>query len=192
MNDVNGFAEKLVGNWQNFGSFWWSDRPEDAEKWTIVYTQNRDSDILTRANHISIESRLEQFFEADSPNILREYHSHWGCGWIEGYAIRVYDDSGEITPEFMEWVDIRDAIEDYPILDEELYSNMQYEESLESLRSEYGRYTKENAPDGWENNLHEKLQDDHNDCFEDQYPETDRDTILEVMREMGILDEESV
>jgi len=45
-------AENAAGNWQRFDSFvWFRDREvEDADKWSIIYTHNRDSGLLDQSN----------------------------------------------------------------------------------------------------------------------------------------------
>jgi len=39
-----------AGNWAEFDSFAWFECPENPGDYCIVYTSNRDSDILDRAN----------------------------------------------------------------------------------------------------------------------------------------------
>lgn len=128
-------AAKLVGNWQSFDSFIWpgQDRIADAQLWCIVYTQNRDSSALTRANAIAIDKLMERFLQRDNPFICPENHSHWACGWIEGYAIQVCKKkTGSkligLTAPFKRWIDIQASIQDYPILDEDLYTDLCIEE----------------------------------------------------------------
>lgn len=72
-------------------------------------------------------------------DVRSESHNHWAVGYVDGYAIRVYkplpigatgagDDERIITPAFMKWCELQDKLEDYPILDEELYDAEQQEE----------------------------------------------------------------
>lgn len=128
---IDQYAKELVGNWKKFGSFGWHDKPEDCELWCIIYTHNRDSEVLDRANH---KSMLEAFDEFDEETIREERHGHWACGWTEGFAIKVYTDQSkaETTKAFKEYVNLALSLADYPILDEELYSRLECEENLEN------------------------------------------------------------
>jgi hypothetical protein len=139
--DYDKLAEQAAGNWAEFDSFAWFEMPENPGDYAIVYTSNRDSDILDRANAKAIEAELSQFVE--SGDVIAQRHSHWACGYVDGYAIRVYDDEGSITDAFRCWADIRARLDDYPILDESLYSEMELEAQNESwevwARAEYIR-----------------------------------------------------
>lgn len=127
-------AAQARGNWLKFDSFAWHDRPDNAEEWAIVYTHNRDSDLVAQSNASVIEKALALFLESDEPDVVSEHHGHWACGWIDGYAIRVYR-NGEITPAFHAYYDLVASLEDYPVLDEEDLSRRESEASRESWDS---------------------------------------------------------
>ena len=128
--DYDSLAKQYAGNWQRFKCFAWFGKPENAEQFCIVYTSNRDSDILERANAHAIESELSQYVE--SGDVRPESHSHWAVGYVDGYAIRVHDDDGNVTDAFRCWCDLMARIDDYPILDESLYSELELEAQGES------------------------------------------------------------
>lgn len=93
---------------------------------------------------------LEPFTDGDDPNAVAERHHHWACGWIDGFAIRVFRD-GQITEAFKAYHDTAERLADYPVLDEEDYSRREYDATLEniadaarSLKHEY------DLPEGWE------------------------------------------
>ncbi len=133
--DLETGAREARGNWQKFDSFGWHDRPEDGEEWAIVYTHNRDSDLLDQSNADAIDKALAPFTEGDSPDVRAEHHGHWACGWIDGYAIRVYR-NGQITEAFRAYHELAARLADYPVLDEEDHSRREYEATLENLRNE--------------------------------------------------------
>jgi hypothetical protein len=128
--DYESLAAELVGNWAKFSCFAWFERPDNADQFCIVYTSNRDSDILDRANAQAIDAELSQFVEMG--DVVSQRHSHWAVGHVDGYAIRVYDDEGSITDAFRCWCDIAQRLDDYPILDESLYSELELEAQNES------------------------------------------------------------
>lgn len=141
MNHHEALATSAAGNWRRFDSFAWHARHdlEDADKWCIVYTSNRDSRLLDESNAAAIAKILAPYLEADEPDIVAERHSHWAVGYVDGYAIRVYDASGNVTPAFRAWCDIVASLDDYPLLDEEDYSRREYEATLENIESELRR-----------------------------------------------------
>src|SRR3970282_1493958 len=105
-----------MGNWRKFESFGWHDRPEDAERWAIVYTHNRDSGMMALRNASVYGAALRASeFENDGQ---REHHGHWACGWVGGYAIRVRDDMLQLTPAWLKYCELHIAEAEYPLLDE--------------------------------------------------------------------------
>jgi len=153
--DLDGLietAKKAAGNWRKFESFGWSRAVEleDPEDWTIVYTHHRDSRLLGQSNAAAIEDALRPFLEEDDPDIIEEHHGHWACGWIDGFAIRVFRD-GDITRAFQTYLEIVDRLDDYPVLDEEDYCRREYEATLENLDCAVSgiRHGYE-LPEGWQ------------------------------------------
>ena len=144
-------AKEAAGNWRKFESFGWSrvGQLDDPESWTMVYTHHRDSRLLDQSNAAAIEDALSPFLEADDPDIIEEHHGHWACGWIDGFAIRVFR-NGEVTQAFRTYAEIVDRLDNYPVLDEEDYSRREYEATLDNfdcaisgIRDEY------ELPDDW-------------------------------------------
>lgn len=94
------------------------------------FSQNRDSDALERANFDAAMKLIEAAASKDgipgdeigeaTVQVVRE--SHWACGWVEWIAIHESDEAALKCAD-----EIRDQFEDYPVVDEELYS--QYEET---------------------------------------------------------------
>jgi hypothetical protein len=128
---IQQFAAEYAGNWKRFPSFCWSAQPEDPDNWTIVYTSNRDSRLLEQSNAQAIDKRLQSFIATGQ--VRQEHHKHWACGYLDGYAIQVYD-GDQITEALLEWHCIKTALEHYPVLDEMDYGNREYEASLEGIK----------------------------------------------------------
>jgi hypothetical protein len=129
--DAQALADKLVGNWQSFQDFSWGHSgDEDSQNWAVVYTSNRDSDIMTRSNAKAIEKIMSKFPE---DQVRPESHGHWAVGNVDGYAIRVYEPDGSLTPAFLAWADIQQQLDEYPILDETGLGEMESEELMSNL-----------------------------------------------------------
>ena len=69
---------------------------------------------------------------------------------LMGFRIRVYRD-GEITDAFKTYHELSEQLADYPILDEEDYSEREYEATLENINDAAWRVKDEyTLPEGWE------------------------------------------
>ena len=127
-------AKEAAGNWQSWTCFVW-DRErdlDDPDNWAIVYTHNRDSGLLAQSNADAITEAMEPFTDTDDPDVVMESHSHWAVGHVDGFSIRVYR-NGEITDAFKAYHELSEQLADYPILDEEDYSERELEATLENI-----------------------------------------------------------
>jgi hypothetical protein len=156
------YAAEMAGNWKKFQSFGWSDKPEMAEDWTIIYTHNRDSDVLEQSNANAIKREMEPFAEGDDPDAVEEHHGHWAVGWVDGWAIRVYGYSKGrkiITKAFEKMYELQKRLLNYPALNEDDWSQREYEEkqavALQTIQystrdlEEAGYEVSDDAPDDW-------------------------------------------
>ena len=91
--------------------------PED--KWHVVLTRSRDSDILTESNWTVALEQLGG--EGDNVEIHR--FGHWACGWWEALCVSKDSDVWETAKE------IHDSLSDYPVLNEEHFCEMEAEEA---------------------------------------------------------------
>jgi hypothetical protein len=89
---------------------------ETWEGYYVFLSQNRDSDALTRSNFICA---LEQI----GGNVAVSHERHWACGWIETILI-----PQENTQALAVAQQILNKLEDYPVLNEDHYSELEYEE----------------------------------------------------------------
>jgi hypothetical protein len=144
-------AKQAAGNWKKFDSFAWFGQPEDGEKWTIIHTRNRDSNLMTQSNAAAIDKRLERFTKGRYPTAIGQSFSHWACGWVEGYAIKVFTNKGEITKAFKELLSINADLRNYPVLDDFDYSEREYKAAISGIYDAAWRWRLEmkDAPDDW-------------------------------------------
>jgi hypothetical protein len=131
---VEEAANHAAGNWQDFTCFWWIRKQEipDPENWAIIYTHHRDSGLLDQSNAAAIAQVLAPFADADDPDVVFESHAHWAVGHVDGFSIRVFK-SGNITPGFQRYHELTISLADYPVLDEDDYSQREYEATLENI-----------------------------------------------------------
>jgi hypothetical protein len=190
--DVETAAEEAAGNWRKFSCFAWHRgyHLEDADRWAIFYTSVRDAGLLEQSNHSQIEKLLAPFTEGDDPEVVAESHSHWAVGYLDGFSIRVFDNQGGITAAFKEFCCIKAKLADYPILNEEDYSEREYAATLENYASEMWAMRKE-LPEGWEAEVYSWFSDNGYDRFienrDDQGGYAPRENITEALQDLGLL-----
>jgi len=173
-------AKEAAGNWKSWTCFVW-DRERDLDapdNWSIIYTHNRDSGLLTMSNADAIAEAMEAFTDGDDPDVVMESHNHWTVGHVDGFSIRVYRD-GEITGAFKTYHDLMEQMDGYPILDEEDYSRREHEATLENIGDAAWRVKHEyELPDGWEGDVYSWLSDHRQSAVENRddqggYPQED-------------------
>jgi hypothetical protein len=101
---------------------YYGDHPE----WLIAVDlgSHRDADALTRSNYAVVETRLRDA-DGNEETWCEESSSHWAVGWTANFAVA--PGSGAETV-------LRDAVAqlaDYPVLDEEHYSELEFGEASE-------------------------------------------------------------
>ena len=98
--------------------------PEQQDWCVVPCGRNRDSDCLTESNfHVAL-TRLEA--AGDTADVDVKRFGHWACGWFE--IILVCPDS----PAYLEALAIVDGLEQYPVLDENDFSDRKHEAAQET------------------------------------------------------------
>jgi hypothetical protein len=152
---VEDAAREAAGNWRTFTCFAW-DRArdlDDPDDWAIFYTHNRDSDLLDESNAAAIAKALTPFGEGDEPDVVFESHSHWAVGHVDGFSIRVHR-GGEITDAFRSYHELAERLADYPVLDEEDYSQREHDATIENIYDAAWRLKRDyELPEGWQGDV---------------------------------------
>lgn len=159
--DLEAAAKETAGNWHDFQCFiWFRDRElEDADNWSIIYTYNRDSDLLDESNAAVIGEAMKPFAECDDPDVVFESHSHWAVGHVDGFSIQVFR-RGRITKAFRTYHELVERMADYPVLDDEDYSIREYEATLENIEDAAWRLKNDfKLPEGWAAEVYGWLSD---------------------------------
>lgn len=142
-NEYSEYLPSLSGNHHPTGfdssANFMGSLPDKA--WLVVLGRNRDSDILTESNwEVAIQDLESQGFtefgdlsvpvegedyekgeEKPFYSIIR--HGHWACGWVEYLCVLAGTEAQKIGEE------IHCALADYPVLDDEHYSEMEQKEA---------------------------------------------------------------
>ena len=104
----------------------------------VILSRTRDSDALARSNYIAAFDQLKEIAsqcpELDDENddgrndwVYDFRASHWACGWVETLLVRA-DAPEEVLQAAGEIVC---SLADYPVLDEDGFSALEYEEVRE-------------------------------------------------------------
>lgn len=89
----------------------------------IIAAQNRGSDVLTRSNWIVARDRF--------PTAEIYSFGHWACGWVE-HLILALDAPDETLIEAAEMIE---SLKEYPVLSDEHFSDLEYDEACEYWES---------------------------------------------------------
>lgn len=111
-------------------------KPEHLKLWTrpdyyagaswpdhyVFLGQNRDSDSVTRSNFVTALKHVG----GESETVLVIHEGHWLCGWVEWIAIHKDDEAALRKAD-----EAVEALADYPILDDDHHSELEYSEAAE-------------------------------------------------------------
>lgn len=133
--------EQLLSYPDSFGYFGDKDIAGTWALGPVVLT--RDSEVLTKANRKALENALEAdtklgLISTDDYTITG--CSHWAVGWVDHLSFRAVDEDGEPTDMcrwVMRWVHM---LEEYPVADDSIFSEMEWEASLDTLENYILRY----------------------------------------------------
>lgn len=194
--DVERAAKQIAGNWKGFESFAWhrSYEVEEPAAWLIHYTSHRDSGLLAKANEAVINERLDRFTEDEDPDVVYERHKHFAVGYIDGFSLRAFRPDGTISEAFKAFCDVMERLENHPVLDELVYSELEHEATLENYRNEIG-LIRDTLPEGWESEVYSHFSHTGHDKYiesrDDQGGYASRDALLKALTEMGLIKAEA-
>lgn len=111
----------------SFSACYFGDNPD----WLIACAMNRDSDALGRSNFRCFEQALKTLPEVkewsgEYTPVTVERSNHWACGWVDYLIVNPECKSAVALAE-----QLRESLEDYPVLDEEHFSQVESDEANE-------------------------------------------------------------
>ena len=134
--------------------------------------------------------RLANFAASDDPDLVFEQHSSWVVGHLDGLSVRVLGPDGNVTDAFREFCGIQEALNGYPILDEQDYSDREYAATLENYAREmWGQ--KGELPEGWAGEVYDWFEKHSNQEYvesrDDRGGYAPREAITEALTDLGML-----
>ena len=166
--DLKDAAKDAAGNSQRFQCFvWYRDRElKRPQDWAVIYTHNRDSGLLDQSNAAVIRKAMMSFTEGDDPNVVFESHTHWAVGHVDGFSIRVFR-RGRITKAFRTYHELAERMADYPILDENDYSERELNATFENVDLAAWKLKQEfSLPEDWQSDVYSWLSDHRDHALE--------------------------
>lgn len=126
---------KALSEYFQTSSAYWGENSD----WLVVATTHRESDCLVRSNYRSLIKALggtgsegRKGSQSINDNLAIEEASHWAVGWVQ-YLI--------VNPAATELVakaeSLLEKLEDYPVVDERDFSELETEEADEVWRNCY-------------------------------------------------------
>ena len=114
-----------AGNWTKW-SYYMHTGDEDPQRDYIAELSVRNSGkLLDEANRKAIENAFEKacFFEDGSAT--KTFTGSSLVGPLDGLTMRIVGDDGELTPVALLWNQLAERYAHYPVIDEELYSELE-------------------------------------------------------------------
>jgi hypothetical protein len=144
----------------------------------LTASVHRDSDVLDQSNWEVIKDDMVERFPND---VYVHGSSHWAVGWTDQLAVRVYVYPHPavgviISDAFKAIVEWKGKLEDYPVADESHYSEMEYEDAIETLENCYN-VSKEKSGEAFS-----WLFDSYSYCSAEEYNE---DAVAEAIAAIG-------
>lgn len=142
---------------------------------------HRDSDILDQSNwEVIKDDMISRYGHGDDPDVFVHRSMHWAHGWSEELAVRVYDKRYPtvkiISDAFVAIMAWTEKLEDYPVADEQHYSEMEHADAIETLENSYG-VSKEKSGEAFS-----WLFDTYSYCSADEY---NVDAVAEAIAAIG-------
>lgn len=111
----------------------WDDRLYRTHGPVVSWCPQGD-DLLSLSNFVRIGEDLTGLAgEEDDGDVFEANVGHWLVGSLAQLWVRVRDESGEFTPAFCEAVAIAQALDAYPVYDEDDYSRREWEAFEETV-----------------------------------------------------------
>lgn len=128
---------------------YWGDKSESGG-WGRAFGQSRDSDALERSNFEVITTDMLERFPDD---FAIERDNHWAVGWVETGRVRVLKNPDDeitldnLTDAFHACLEWKAKLDNYPVANEEHFSELEWREFTEFVFSEAPIYWREFRPD---------------------------------------------
>jgi len=102
----------------------------DHPDWPITFAVNRDSDPLDRSNFAVAQTKLAAL-DPHGDTYVVERFNHWLCGWTDNLLVMPESPAHQLANL------LNAQIDDYPVLDDDHYSQLEWDTNHPSDRECY-------------------------------------------------------
>ncbi len=114
--------------------------------------EHRDSGLLDQSNSAAIQAELEKHPEFNDQWEIT-HCGHWAVGWVDHLSYKVIENRRavlhttvtKIAPVALFIRDLYEQLDDYPILNEDDYSQREYDATYENIKNEASYVARRNA-----------------------------------------------
>lgn len=141
------------------------DRDEMFSTWSLgPIIETCDSSLLDQAN----AQALKQHLEEDWPELADDWEivgcNHWAVRWVDHLSFRAVEADGTPTTIFRVLTAWNNALSDYPVADDDLFSRLEHEAALEAIELN-APSTDADLPEGWPGDVFSWLwEHDQREC----------------------------
>ena len=109
---------------------------------------------------------------------------------MDGFSVRVVGPDGAVTEAFRELCRVQEALDGYPVLDEQDYDDREYAATLENYRNEmWGK--KDELPEGWAGEVYDWFErrghQEYVESRDDRGGWAPREAITTALTDLGLL-----
>ena len=192
---LNAKAKYILSESKHIPDFGYHGDLDLGGTWAFTFGVCRDSGQLERSNWEVISSDMIKK-HPQSVEITR--CNHWAVGWVDYLTVKMIDKNGRITRAGLDVLDWYEKLADYPLADEDHYSDLQWEEgydgALQSIRYDHPTNMIDDLPENWVGLIyewiHENDQDSLDEAVNDNEGWLDKDTIETACEALGYLESE--
>jgi hypothetical protein len=164
------------------------NNPDLFNTWTLgPIIESRDSEIVTVSNAACLKASLAAAFPVDEEwNIVG--CSHWAVGWVDHLSFRLVESDGVTPTPIALWIKcFFDMIEEYPIADENDFSEREEVFARESITDTLrGKIRDELDSQECADKVLDVMHENGDDLPRENYSQDDR--ILEIAAELDMLE----
>jgi hypothetical protein len=138
MSEYQDWADELLAPTESLFIRWFDDR---IGRTYAIVVGGEVGDPLSESNLFAASRILGQWVDgSDEAEVFESTVGRSGRTWLRFLAVRVYEDDGTFTDAWCTAVDlILEPLENYPLLDEDDYSDREWEATYELLALDYGK-----------------------------------------------------
>ena len=199
VDDINDFIEKMLVRPKDFGlNLEHEHYKEMFVTWSLGPTiEHRDSSLIETCNSAVIQKFLTEECSALKAYWMITECNHWAVGWVKHLSFRAKNKRG---PSKMAYVVkyILSQIDQYCILDEDLYYIYEQNAAIQSVITCCRKYVLENVSikegrqnDDWAEKVYCWLNDNHPSELENrdgQGASPDEEIVIEGLKKFGFYD----